>query len=139
MVSSGHFLHFLVNFKDWRWNVTLSLSLKIFLSGSYTQNKTPSVKIWCFYFPNKFQDPMKIVKNYILKLCHVDIFCIFYYLFRNEDKILLHELFFVENIHRIEQLLKIWQLFHNVQTSFQGPKIEKNDSKLSPSVIFCIF
>ena len=39
----------------------------------------------------------------------------------------------------IEQLVKIWQLFLIVQTSFNGPKMVKNDWKFLFSVIFCTF
>ena len=42
----GQFLHFPLNFKDWRWNITLS---------NFSQVKVKHriehlVKIWCFFF-----------------------------------------------------------------------------------------
>ena len=87
MVSLGHFLHFLVNFKNWRWNIKCSKfsQWKLYTVYNILSNFDFSL------LSKHVRRPWK--KQKITKIVILDIFCIFYLFFMNEDKILLCELF----------------------------------------------
>ena len=69
MVNFGHFLHFLSNFSQWKLNTEQNILLKFDVFSLLSKQVLRARKL------------QNITKTVIL-----DIFCYFYYFFRNEDK-----------------------------------------------------
>ena len=70
------------------------------------------------------------------KLVILDIFAVSISFLGMKIKFYFGNFLFVENIHGVEQLGNIWQLFSICKISFKGSRMLKNDWKLSYQLFF---